>query len=199
MIVGSVPFVALTSSCASLRSDGQPWCSTGRSGIGQHGRPFTLKVPLDARSRGSRQAEVDTALARSRARRSPGHPSDPPRRAAAALLETSPRRRMSFVGPRLERLVFVEALALRSRPTTTVTPSIPAITGWAQVPLPLLTDSIESANERASLRPVLHQAPIRRVRPGHRRRHGQDHPVPCGGHGRRCLNTSIGFGNSPSR
>ena len=146
MIVVSAPFIALTALAV--------WLFCGRrevlyrqERVGQHGRPFTLYKfrsmrldaeadgPVWARQQDDRVTPIGRVIRLTRLDELP-------------QLWNVLRGDMSFVGPRPERPVLRRAAgAADSRSTTSVTPSSPGITGWAQVRY-RYADSIESANEK---------------------------------------------------
>src|SRR4029453_5988109 len=107
----------------------------------------------------------------------PCHPSHPPRRAAAAV-ERAPRRhelRRTAAGtPGLCQAAGAADSLLR--------PSSRRQTRHHRLgPGAVSLRRLDRVGPReTALRPVLHQALVRRVRPDHRHRHGQDHPVAAG-------------------
>ena len=178
LAIVACPLMILTAIAIALES-GRPilYC---QERVGENGRPFTLckfrsmradaeqaGQPIWARDGDDRVTRVGGFIRKTRLDELP-------------QIWNVLRGDMSFVGPRPERPFFVDQLAERD-PVLPAAPrrqAGPHRLGAGEVPLRVVD---RRRDREAALRPVLHQAPVGRLRPDDRLRHGEGRAVPEGG------------------
>ena len=178
-LVLAAPLMVLTALAIRLESAGPVLYAQER--VGENGRTFTLYkfrsmrhdaesdgTPVWARDDDDRVTRVGRFIRQDAARR------------AAAALERAARRhelrRAAARAPVLRGAARRQEIPFyRQRHAVK-----PGLTGWAQVKY-RYGASIEDATREAAVRPLLHQAPVARLRPDDRVRHGQGDPLRQGG------------------